>query len=425
MASLVTAVNWMARSPARAFIIIFVLGLAIRLFFLTKVPERYILPHDRWEGSAIATALVERGQFADPYMIPTGPTAHLPPIVPGVRALFWGLFGMNLVGGYAAMVFSLAAFSALYAMLPWLGGTLGLSRQAGVLGGITGSTLLVVWPGNGEELTGIVLGLLAVAFLRRWTTGLGSFGGSVVLGVASGAAFHLQPVLLPAVVGWMVFELWWSRERRKWWSSAAIVLGMAIACVPWGWRNYTVFQEVVFIRSNLGLELRMGNHDGAAGAMDVMDARQEHRHPRTHVEEARLVRELGEMEYMRLAKGEALDWIRAHPREFLTLTASRTTQFWFGPLHAPWIALAVTSLTVLALVGAWRSWPALTTPHRAALVTPLLCYPLIYYLVAYMPRYRVPLDWILLLLAGSLVWHWLEGVERNGSRAPTPQVGRA
>jgi hypothetical protein len=90
--------TWMARSPVRAFIIIFLLGFSVRLFFPAKVPEHHILPHDRWEDTAIATSLVERGQFADPYMIPTGPTAHLPPLVPGILALFWSLFGMGLAG---------------------------------------------------------------------------------------------------------------------------------------------------------------------------------------------------------------------------------------------------------------------------------------------------------------------------------------
>jgi hypothetical protein len=399
----------MARSPGRAFVIIFLLGFSIRLFFLTKVPERYILPHDRWEAAAIATALVERGQFADPYIIPTGPTAHLPPIIPGRIALIWGLFGMGLVAGYAAWIFNLAGYSALYAILPWFGGRLGLGRQAGVLGGVAGS-LIPVWPGNAEEFAGIVLGLLAIAFLRRWTSGLGSFGSTLLLGLACGAAFHLQPVLLPVVLGWMVFELWWSRERRKWYLSVVMVLGMAIACSPWAWRNYMVFDEVFFIRSNLGLELRMGNHDGAAGAMDVMDARQEHRHPRTHLQEARLVQDLGEVEYMRRAKREALDWIRSHPREFLNLTVSRAAQFWLGPFHAPRTAMAVTGLTLLALLGAWRSLPGMSHPQRAVLMTPLIYYPLIYYVVAYMPRYRVPLDWILFLLAGAAVWR---GIKRR------------
>jgi 4-amino-4-deoxy-L-arabinose transferase-like glycosyltransferase len=285
---------------------------------------------------------------------------------------------------------------------------LGLSRQAGVLGGIAG-TLILVWPGNGEELAGIVLGLLAVAFLHRWTSGLGSFGGSLLLGIACGIAFHLQPVLLPVVLGWMTFELWWSRERRKWYLSTAIVLGMVIACIPWGLRNYTVFNDVFFIRSNLGLELRMGNHEGAAGDMEVMDAIQEHRHPRTHLQEAQLVRDLGEAEYMRLAGIEALEWIRAHPGEFVKLTVSRTTQFWFGPFHEPWMAVPVTGLTILALLGAWYWRTTMTKPQRVVIMMPLIFYPLIYYIVAYMPRYRVPLDWILYLLAGAAVWHWLKG----------------
>jgi len=183
---------------------------------------------------------------------------------------------------------------------------------------------------------------------------------------------------------------------------------MVIACIPWGWRNHTVFDAVIFVRGNLGLELRMANHDGAAGAVDVMGAREEFRHPRVHLEEARLVLRLGEAEYMRQAGVEAVTWIRAHPAEFSRLTASRLTQFWFGPLHRPRIALAVTVLTVLALVGAWRSGPEMTWPQRAALMTPLIFYPLIYYVVMYMPRYRVPLDWILLLLGGAAVWRLFE-----------------
>ncbi len=415
MTPLRSPLTWLARSPGRAFVIIFLLGFSIRLFFLTKVSERYILPHDRWESQAIATAIVERGEFADPYMVPTGPTAHLPPLVPGRIALFWVFFGMNRVGGYAAIIFELAVFSVLYALLPWFGGKLGLGRQAGVLGGIAGA-LVVVWPGNGEALAGIVIGLLAIVFLRRWTEGLGSIVGSVLLGLACGAAFHLQPVLLPVVLGWMVFELWWSRDRRKWYLSTFMALGMIAACIPWGWRNYNTFDEVFFIRSNLGLELRMGNHEGAYGAMRVMDVTQEHRHPRTHLEEARLIQELGEIEYMRLAKLEALDWIRANPGEFLKLTVSRGAQFWFGPFHAPGTALAVTGLTLLAFIGAWRSLPRMGHPYRAALIAPLIYYPLIYYVVAYMPRYRVPLDWILYLLAGAAVWRWLKG--RPGSADP-------
>jgi hypothetical protein len=409
MTPLRKAVMWMARSSFRAFIIIFLLGFSVRVFLLAQVPQRRILPHDRWEDSAIATSLVERGEFADPYMVPTGPTAHLPPLIPGMLALFWSIFGMGLAGGYAARLFTITAFSALYALVPWFGVRLGLSREAGVLAGITGS-LIVTGPGNGEELAGIVIGLMAVMFLRRWTLGLGSFGGSVLLGVASGVAYHLQPVLLPVVLGWMFFELWWSRDRRKWFLSGAMILGMAVACAPWAWRNYAAFDEVFFIRGNLGLELRMGNHEGATGHLEKnVRAIEDYRHPRSNSSEARLVQELGEAEYMRQAKAEAVDWITANPWDFLILTASRATQFWVGPLHQPQLALAVTALTILSLLGAWYSLPGMALPQRAALLLPLICYPLAYYVIIYMPRYRIPLDWILLLLAGAAVWRWMNG----------------
>jgi hypothetical protein len=251
------------------------------------------------------------------------------------------------------------------------------------------------------------MGLLAVAFSKRWSSNDGSPGKSLLLGLAAGVSFHIQPALLTVVLGFMVFELWWRRDRRKWAHSAVTFLGIILACVPWGVRNYNTFDAVFFIRSNFGLELRMGHHEGAAASMDVMDAREEHRHPRTHRAEARLVQELGEVQYMRAAGREALDWIRANPAESIRLTALRFIHFWFGPLHRPGTVAAVTALTLLALAGAWSTLPTLSVPQRAALLIPLATYPLVYYVVTYMWRYRTPINWILLMLAGAVIWRWI------------------
>ena len=74
-------------------------------------------------------------------------------------------------------------------------------------------------------------------------------------------------------------------------------------------------------------------------------------------------------------------------------------------------------LTVLAIVGAWRSFPRITIPQRAAFLIPLATYPLIYYIVAYMPRYRIPIDWILYILAGAAIWGLIDGSLRTGRAA--------
>jgi hypothetical protein len=101
------------------------------------------------------------------------------------------------------------------------------------------------------------MGVLMVAFVERWSSGRSTPGGSLLLGLAAGVSFHVQPALLPVVLGWLAFELRWSRERRRWLFPALVVLGMVVACFPWGLRNYRTFGAMFFIRSNLGLELRM------------------------------------------------------------------------------------------------------------------------------------------------------------------------
>ena len=384
--------------------------LSIQGFFLTKVPERFIRPNTQWELQAIAVSLATTGRFADAYALPTGATAHLPPIPPAIVGLVYALLGPTLTAGYVAWILDMATYAALWALLPWLAVRIGLPGPAGVIAGVAGA-LVPHWPGHGEALTAVAMGLLMVAFVRRWSSGRSGALGSLLLGIAAGTAFHVQPALLPVVLGWMAFELRWSRGRRQRLLTALVGLGIVAACLPWGWRNYQAFHGLVFVRSNFGLELRMGNHEGAAAAMEVMDRQggRVHVHPRALEAEERKVQELGEVVYMRQAGREALDWILANPGTFIGLTVSRAAHWWLGPFYDPLGATVVSVLTVLALAGVWWTYPKLTVPQRAAFLIPPLTFPLVYYVVAYMPRYREALDWLFLLAAGAAVWEWMGG----------------
>jgi 4-amino-4-deoxy-L-arabinose transferase-like glycosyltransferase len=406
------------RRSGRAFLLIFVLSFSVQVFLLTKVPESLIRPHTRWEMQAVATSLAETGRFSDPYVLPTGPTAHLPPIPPALLGLVYRLFGSTLTAGYVAWLVSIATYAAMWGMLPWLAAKAGLGKPVGILAGIAGA-LTPQWPGHGEGLAGVSILLLMAAFLSRWIVGRATPARSLLLGIAAGIAFHVQPAILPVVLGWLAFELWWSRGRQKRRLTAVIALGMVIACLPWAWRNYHTLDAVFFVRSNLGLELRMGNHDGAAAAMDVMDRMGEHAHPRTHEGEARKLKTLGEAVYMRQAGQEAFEWIRAHPASFVRLTMSRVRHWWLGPLSNPSITGLVSALTILALAGACLILPTLSAPQRAALLIPFLAYPLVYYVVAYMPRYRQPIDWIFFLLAAAAVWRLIGGRRTLSDRRTT------
>jgi hypothetical protein len=268
-------------------------------------------------------------------------------------------------------------------------------------------------PTHGEGLAAFMLGLMLMAFLKRWNNGQSSFTAAFLLGLWTGISFHVQPALLPVFLGCLAFEIGWHKAKRKTAMIGMLVLGVVLACIPWAWRNYTVFHEFFFIRDNLGLELRMGNSPGSAATFEEMDrAGHRYKHPRVDLMEAQKVKELGEVEYMREALNESLAWIQDNPLEFFKLTFMRFVRFWLGIVNLSPTSVLMVASTVLAMLGIRRALPILTLPQRIILLMPLLTYPLIYYLVPFMPRYRTPIDWILLMLAGIEVWSWTQWKHR-------------
>ncbi len=163
-------VDWMVRSPWRSFIVLFLLSFVIRYNQLNHTHYRDLLPNAERESGAIVLSLMETGQFADPYRLPTGPTAHLPPLYPFLLSLIYRWLGVTYTAAYVVFLLTTMTASLLYAMLPWFSDRFGLGRQAGFIAGLVGALLLEPeWPSHGELLTSIILGLLLVAFLRRWT----------------------------------------------------------------------------------------------------------------------------------------------------------------------------------------------------------------------------------------------------------------
>ncbi len=394
-------VNRSDRAPWWPGLLVFLVALAIRIFFLTLIPRDALQPSTDWELDSIAMSLLTTGEFANPYVVPTGPTAHLPPIPPAILALMYKVFGITMTAGIAGWLFRMLAQSAIWGLLPWIGVRVGVGWKAGFMGGLAGA-LFPQWLAHGEALSAVLLGLLVVAVIRRWES-VPRPWGSLLFGTAFGISFHVQPVFLFVFLGYLGFELWWRSDHGKWRSAALVAVAALVACIPWGVRNYRAFDAVFFVRSNFGLELRMGNHDGAAASIDDPHFRDVSLHPRTHPAEAVKVREWGEVPYMRESGDAALEWIGSNPGTFARLTAERMGYFWLGPLDQPGMVLLFGSLSGLALLGAVRAFKALSAPRTAAMLIPLLTFPLVYYLVPWQHRYRFPIEWILYLLAGSAV----------------------
>ncbi|HXN45775.1 MAG TPA: hypothetical protein VN893_03990, partial [Bryobacteraceae bacterium] len=179
-------------------------------------------------------------------------------------------------------------------------------------------------------------------------------------------------------------------------------LAMALGCAPWAIRNYRVFHQVVLVRDSLGMELYVSNNDCAGFSQDASIANGCHArtHPTRSLAEAELLVRLGEVRYNQYRLATATDWIRTHPRRFAALAWRRFVSFWLPADSLPIVAITCLSLGGFLLM-AIRKIPAL-----AFIAAVMALYPLIYYVVQTIPRYRYPILWLSLLGAGYALSEW-------------------
>lgn len=68
--------------------------------------------------SLFGVALMPFVPRADPYALPIGPTAHMPPAFAALLALLYTGFGLTMTAGYVAWLLQVAASATMVAMLP-------------------------------------------------------------------------------------------------------------------------------------------------------------------------------------------------------------------------------------------------------------------------------------------------------------------
>jgi len=201
--------------------------------------------------------------------------------------------------------------------------------------------------------------------------------------------------------------------------------------MPWLVRNYAVFHKPVFVRDNVGVELRCGNNPLAEGIWVGMY------HPSQNPILYHQYQEMGEAAYAAEQARLVKQWIANNPRQFATVTFRKFVFYWNGLPR-----LSSTAEWMQRHPDRWASrtfWPVIFdhdgTPRNAViqaleqartslfLATSLLAfgglmlairhrvhavflflsllifYPLVYYVSFPHPRYRHPIDPMLLMLA--------------------------
>jgi hypothetical protein len=224
-------------------------------------------------------------------------------------------------------------------------------------------------------------------------------------GLLLGVVLHIAPAFLTVFIALAASELLVRPDRaemRRWLAVGAVA---ALVILPWTLRNRVRLGGWIFMRSNLGIELQMSNNDrsGPSSSANHDAGLYRDTHPSVNIAEATRVRDLGELAYNQERMAQAKTWIRTHPRRFAELTLARIRLFWLGWWGDPETAWIFTLASTLSAAGAWLMW---RDGHREALrrfAMVWIFYPLTYYLVQHLPRYRVPIWWTVVLSASYAV----------------------
>lgn len=399
-------------------LLMFVIAFGVRLAVMTYMQSFDFPPHDDhfkfgFETGRIARSIASGEGFSSPLVKPTGLTAWLPPVYPYLLAGIFDIFGIYTSKSALVALTLNALFSALTCLTIFFIGSKTFGSQVATWAGwgwaffpyaIYWSTTWV-WS---ISLTAFLfsLALLMAIYLEHSTVtktwlGFGLLWG--LIGLTDTALLFTLPFLLC----WMCFRL--RRQGMAFgWAMCVFILAFAVTTSPWLVRNYLTFGELVFIRSNFGVELHVGNYKGSTGLSAGLAL-----HPAANEAETEKLRQMGELPYVAEKKREAVDFIKAHPGTFALLSMKRIFYFWTGTPQLLQIFrlsgkfptgrfVAFASISVLAFLGMFLALRD-RTPAAALFAIALIVFPLIYYITHPTPRYRHPIEPAMVLLAAYAV----------------------
>lgn len=385
---------------ARISFMLFVAGGLIGLLNMGLLPVPFGWGY---EMVTLATNLAKHGTYANPYsVLDTGLTAAYTPVYPLYLSLLMRALRNPDLVTLAATIGNIIINAVIGASLPRLSWHFLRNIDAGIAASIFWLLSVQLMPNWDASYT--AAGLILFCMFTAATIGTTRYALRAVLsGLMAGALFLLNPSSMIVFLLWIAYLLMFRKASFKQTAIYASVVLMLFAIIAfgWGYRNERQLGKFV-VRTNLGIALDASNNDCASPSLFDEENNNCHEayHPNTNLQEAQLVRSLGEVAYDRLRSDDAKTWARNHPRRFLVLTIGRFRDFWFPataghPYKIAMIWLA-TLLSVPGLILMIRKRLDVTF----FLLAVFALYPVMYYFVVSDVRYRYPILWLTLLPAG-------------------------
>ncbi len=250
--------------------LIFLGALAVRFWVLSQ-----LLPAHAWrnfyqynEFARIAWAMVSGYGYSSPWAnTPLTATAVEPPIYAYILAAIFKLAGPYSYASLWLGVGLNAVLSAFTAVLIFLVGKRDFNSATGILAAWVWSAWIYeaavsvrLW----ESSLAAFLLMIALWWLPQLARSTSPLRWSLFGGLAGVAALTNTTLLsvFPCLWCWL-----WSSYRRQQRSCRIVLLAsvtvFVLTLVPWTIRNYVTFGRLMPIRDNFGLEVWIGNHEGA------------------------------------------------------------------------------------------------------------------------------------------------------------------
>jgi len=350
-----------------------------------------------WEMGRIGRSLAQGQGFSNPFNELTGPTAWEPPLYPFLIAGVFKLFGIYTYISALVLLGLNSLFSALTCIPIFLIAKKCFSQKLAIWSGWLWAVMppVMYWCTRWVWETSLAALLIALIFwlcleLEDQEGLMGWLRFGLLWGIAGLTNTSLL-AFLPASGLWV----WYRRSKYGRRSLAGVALAslVFVACItPWIVRNSRTFGQLMFLRSNFGAELRIGNGPWADGTW------REYLHPTQNISEMRRYRQMGEVAYVAERQREAIAFIREDYARFMSLNVKRFIYYWGGvPRSSEIPALAPTKNSIFlasSVLAFWGLGRALRKRQPGAWLFfwLMLCYPAPYYIVFPHPRYRHPIE---------------------------------
>jgi hypothetical protein len=315
--------RWLATPQVWIWAVLFVISLAIQLYFSTIVRPAEVSAtwhqHLGGEYFNIAQAIVDGRGFSDPFGEATGPTAWMPPLYPALLAcILWAVRSRALV---AAVILALT-----HASVATIGTTVySIARRRSrfappsLVVAIVVAWLVAfnVWFSMiTQDVWLIALGVNAMVVLicRRVERGEAKPWAWAVVG---GVFLFSSPAL---VVPWAILVAYFAVQDRQWrrWATAGAMF-VALA-VPWTARNALTFHAFIPVKANLAYDAYASNVIDDDG---IYDNKHLMLHPFTNSVTRFEYARLGEVGFNEHYRELMADHLRKHRKDVMRRVVNR------------------------------------------------------------------------------------------------------